>query len=204
LTQTPFFENGYWYATIPSNDQYPHAPWWSHSEDEKIWGYNPTAAIAGFIYTHSLKEANKLFAKEIIQRAINDFLKGQFDEMHELRNFIELYEHIKDIPLFGSLKEFGERLEKAMLANVEKDESKWFTSYCVRPSQYIYEKNMVGYTLLRDYIQKEISMLPDHLDSDGVWPITWEWGQFPEEFAKAKQIWKGILAIRYLKIDKEL
>lgn len=112
LTQTPFFENGFWYATIPSNDQYPHAPWWSFKEESKIWGYNPTAAIAGFMYKNALKEANKLFSKEIIQRAIDDFLKGDFDEMHELRNFIELYEYIKDVPLFQHLDKFKVQLDR--------------------------------------------------------------------------------------------
>lgn len=37
------YKEGYWYAEILSNNDYPHAPWWSYGENViGEWGYNPT------------------------------------------------------------------------------------------------------------------------------------------------------------------
>ncbi len=201
LTQTPYFENGFWFATIPTNENYPHAPWWDFSEEGKIWGYNPTAAIAGFIFSNSLKEANRLFARTIVQQAITDFLKGEFKDMHEIRSFIELYEYTKEDAPFEGFKEFKEKLEKTMLENIERKESLWFTTYCVRPSQFVYKKNMVGYSLLHDFIHREVEIIEDYRKKDDVWPVTWDWSEsYPEDFEQAKQAWKGVMAISNMKL----
>jgi len=40
----------------------------------EVWSYNPTNAIAGFIYKYAGKsEDYRKFARELIQRAIDDF-----------------------------------------------------------------------------------------------------------------------------------
>jgi hypothetical protein len=43
-----------WFQKIPTNNDFPHAPWWGYSEEKATgfnseWEYNPTAVIAGFI-----------------------------------------------------------------------------------------------------------------------------------------------------------
>jgi len=42
------FEGHFWYCTVSSNNDYPHAPWW-HTENDSTChnDYNPTACLAG-------------------------------------------------------------------------------------------------------------------------------------------------------------
>ncbi|MBU0996504.1 MAG: hypothetical protein KKE16_00500 [Firmicutes bacterium] len=200
LVNTSCFENGFWFATIPTNEDYPHAPWWGYSKETRIWGYNPTAAIAGFIYKYAVKKQDVLFAKKIIQKAIDDFLSDRIDEMHEVRSFIEMNESIKGSNDFKGVKEFQTKLLEIMMETIEKDDSKWFSSYCVRPSQYIYKKDMLGYAELKEWVHKEASMFESQRGSGGVWGITWDWNQYPEDFQKAKIAWQGLIAVGTLKI----
>ncbi|MGM9601024.1 MAG: hypothetical protein ACI3W5_05490 [Faecousia sp.] len=48
LETTEDFDGHSWANTIPSNDRYPHAPWWSYTPAEEI-NYNPTASLIGFV-----------------------------------------------------------------------------------------------------------------------------------------------------------
>jgi len=199
LINTSCFEFGYWFSTIPTNEDFPHAPWWGYAKETRIWGYNPTAAIAGFIYKYAVRKQDILFAKKIIQRAIDDFLSDRIDEMHEVRCFIEMYESIKNSTDFKGLSALKSKLIEIIIETVEKDDSRWFTSYCVRPSQYIYKKDMIGYLELKPLIHKEASMYESQRGSGGVWGITWDWNQYPEDFQKSKIAWQGVIAIGSLK-----
>jgi hypothetical protein len=59
------FTGEYWRFSIKTNDNYPHAPWWTY--DDKNWNYNPTAIIVGFILTYANKESN-IYKKAQFQR----------------------------------------------------------------------------------------------------------------------------------------
>ena len=199
------FENGFWFTTIPSNNEYPRASWWNYANDRKIWGYNPTAAIHGFIYHYALLEEEKAFVAPLIKRAIHAFLDETHNEMHELRAFIQLYEYIKEDYIDSTLlQDFKVKLQNLIYSTVEKDSSKWFTSYCARPSQLVQNNKTAGYDIIKNLFIKEKSMLIENRDTDGVWKVTWNWGQFEDAFLKSKIAWKGIIAIGNLKIIKKI
>lgn len=51
------FEGNFWYNTVKSNNDYPHAPWWHTESDSTCHNdYNPTACFAGFIIKFADKE----------------------------------------------------------------------------------------------------------------------------------------------------
>lgn len=200
LVNTSCFDKGFWFTTIPSNDDFPHAPWWSYSEEGRIWGYNPTAAIAGYIFKYAVNESDVLLSRKIIQKAIDHFLSDRIEEMHQVRCFIQMSESIKDAKGFKGQKEFRKKLTQIMFDTIEKNEFQWFQSYCVRPSQYISKKDMIGYPELKDWIHKEASLFESNRGSGGVWTISWDWNQYPEDFQKAKIAWQGIIAINALKL----
>jgi hypothetical protein len=55
------FEGHFWYNTVHSNNDYPHAPWW-HTESNSTShnDYNPTACLAGFIIRFADKNSDIL------------------------------------------------------------------------------------------------------------------------------------------------
>lgn len=50
------FSGYFWYTTVKSNNDYPHAPWWHTESDSTCHNdYNPTACLAGFSIRYAEK-----------------------------------------------------------------------------------------------------------------------------------------------------
>jgi hypothetical protein len=192
----------FFYSTIPSNNEYPHAPWWNYIEDRHIWGYMPTSMLAGFIHKYAINAMEREFAEEIINRAINDFLNNPTKEMHELRCYLDMANFIDKNNTFSKWEEFVEVLINTISSVIEKDESKWFTEYSIRPLHFFDNPNSIGYKEHKDIALKEVDMIMDQRNNEGYWDITWQWDTYPEAFIHAKLKWQSLLAVGYLKILK--
>lgn len=206
LLNTPDQENDFYFTLIPSNNLYPHAPWWTYQEQAKIWGYNPTIAIAGFLYTYG-KSNPQAYDKavRIIQKGMDDFITQDIVEVHELNAFFTMHERIKqDETHFPKLKPFQEKLLCQLDKTIEKDASLWYSSYSPRPLTFYKHKHMFGYLHFKSIIEKECQLVMEKRNDFGVWDITWTWGIYPEAFEKAKQSWMGILCVDYFKIMNQI
>jgi len=195
-------KNSLFYATVPTNNSYPHAPWWHYSDESAIWGYNPTAGIIGFIYKYSLDESTKKNAEEMICRAISDFLKKPSNNMHELRSYLDMVNYVTDIKELRNSEKFLKLLLKQIDYNLEKKPDLWFKTYCVRPLQFFDNPNSYGFEEFKELAQKEAEMILEQRNPEGIWDITWSWDQYPEAFTIAKREWQSYLIIEYLKILK--
>ncbi|MDY0023945.1 MAG: hypothetical protein RBR66_03350 [Candidatus Izemoplasmatales bacterium] len=193
-------KDGLYLSTIPTNNEFPHASWWSYAEESSVWGYNPTIAIAGFIYKYGLDKTQKDYAIKIIQRAINDFNKKPSEEMHELRAFLEMVSYVGDLSDFFESQIFLNNLEIQISNSIEKDSSLWFSTYCVRPLQYFDKPNGFAYKKHQNLAKKEASMILDSLNKKGYWEVTWQWSEYLEDWIISKQAWRSSLIIGYLKI----
>ncbi len=201
LTNTTAFENGFWKSTIPSNNDFPRAPWWTYQEGKDVFGYNPTATLAGFIVRHTKKGISEhVFGLDITNRAIAHFMQMEKADMHEIRCFIDLYLQIKDVIDVAELKK---KIIQMIDQMIERDPKKWFVEYCANPLSFIENKEMPGYDEFKELVTLEASMINDFKNEEGVWDISWTWGQYEEAFSVAKNWWRGILVINYLKIMKE-
>lgn len=59
LGSTPDFTGKYWAAVIQSNNDYPHAPWWTFTDNiEADWGFTLTAKLVGLILRFADKDTN--------------------------------------------------------------------------------------------------------------------------------------------------
>ncbi|TNF08721.1 MAG: hypothetical protein EP317_02550, partial [Bacillota bacterium] len=78
-----------WPNTIPTNNDYPHAPWWTYQIDHS---FNPSISLASYILMHA-KPTDSVYqyAKEVIYDGIL-YLETKKDqiEVHELRCFIDM------------------------------------------------------------------------------------------------------------------
>ena len=193
-------KDGYFLATIPSNNDFPHAPWWSYSEESAVWGYNPTIAVAGFIYKHSINSEQKQFASTIIQRGINDFIKNPSNEMHEIRAFLDMINYLVDLNDFNNHQEFLDLVLKQIEKNIEKNPKLWFNTYCVRPLQFFDKPGSFGFDNYAGLAKLEASMILENMNDLGVWDVTWSWDSYPDTWALAKRNWQSSFIVSYLKI----
>ncbi|MGI6148006.1 MAG: hypothetical protein ACOYEU_01445, partial [Limnochordia bacterium] len=46
-----------------------------------------------------------------------------------------------------------------------------------------------------DLVQENLAFYAEQADENGLWPVTWEWAAYPNEFAAAKRWWQGIIAL---------
>jgi len=184
-------DNGVWKALIPSNDDHPHAPWWQYSHENDTWGYNPGAALSGFLVRCGCG------VDSVIQKTIDTFLAQTDSDMHELPCFLQLYDDLRATgwkqEQLGAVRA---RLAEVLEQNVVRDPTLW-GGYCLRPSMIFNESNREFQAPFRQAISEEQQYLMDTVGPDGAWDINWAWAEYPEAFAVAKEWWKGDQIIKY-------
>ncbi len=197
LLRTPHKENWHYYFRIPSNNDYPHAPWWHYTMDNAIEGYNPSASLLGFLFKHLSKENDQYeLITKALNKAIEYFIENDVEEMHELRCFNELYRYTKNR---RDNKAFRRKLRGQNLRVLARDTTKWFTTYCTRPSQLFIAPDVPGAKEASALIDKEIQLMIKNRNQEGVFDINWSWEQYEEHFRIAKRQWMGIIAFETLK-----
>ncbi|MGE4571237.1 MAG: hypothetical protein AB7E09_00620 [Candidatus Izemoplasmatales bacterium] len=201
LKHTPYKKEGKFYFRIPSNNEYPHAPWWHYEKGNEIEGYNPTASLIGFMFYY-MDESDPYYSKveKDLDQIIRDFMNQNITEMHELKCFNELYEYVCEGLDCTNLRR--KLLEQNMNA-IEKDTSKWLSAYVAKPSQVLVSMHSPGIHELMDLFHQELKMTIANRNSEGVFDIAWEWGQYQEEFEIAKKEWMGIIAVKTLRMLKD-
>ena len=191
-----------WLFSIPTNDDYPHAPWWTYdSEANKYENIGVSAGLACFI----LKFADK--DSQIYQRALTISNK-LIDRLHTPGKYGEMgvsgYLALKDI-LFqlGMIHKFdaeflSSTVNKLVNDSIERDTSKW-EFYGKKPSDFIKSPDSEFYIGNEDILQRELDYIIDSRTKNGVWGITWSWFEnnekFPKEYAISENWWKADVTI---------
>lgn len=195
---------GCWLFSVPSNNDYPRAPWWSYRETDDHPGYNPTAALAGFILLHSVS-GSELHTKglKLAKEAIDYFMSHEGPvEMHELTCFIELYTDLKKLPdlKIVSMEIFKEKLQAESFEAIEQDSQKWASEYCCQPSHLFGSAKSVAYEGNEKITEDELAFMIESLSDEGTWEVTWEWGAYEDAFAVSKRWWQGNIAIQNVRM----
>lgn len=190
-----------WCFTIPSNDDYPHAPWWNYSEEQNQKEYyGVTAELSAFILKYGDKQTDICkramdFATNILSMLASDVPFGDMG----LEGFLQLIDTMKQMSVSGFDYDklntlMGEKIEKA----IEHDISKW-QFYSVRPSNFIRSPESEYYELNKDIMEKELDYIIETKPVDDVWGITWTWfdnmQQYEAYFRVSENWWKGFRAI---------
>jgi hypothetical protein len=197
-------EDGYWMFSIPSNDLYPHAPWWTyHQEANKVESIGLTAELTAFILEYSNQGSNLHkkaldIAKEIITRLIKMDKHGDMG----IGGYIILVDKLRSLNIAGfDYERIQNRLNELVRDSIEYDVSKW-KQYGVRPSNYITTPESKYYIENKDIVEKELDYLIETRPEGGVWDITWTWFEnnekYAKEFAISENWWKSCKAIEKL------
>lgn len=208
-------QNG-WYFNIPSNNDYPHAPWWTYNmESNVVEGIGVTAEIVAFILKYA-NEGSELyknalgFSDVIINRLITSESYGDMG----IGGYCILLDRINQAKLTWRFDcDFlTERLTKLVNNSIVRDTSKW-VHYSVRPSEYINSPESIFYKDNEDIVSVELDYIIETRPQNSVWDITWSWFEnnerYAKEFAISENWWKASKAIekiiflkRFNRIDK--
>lgn len=191
-----------WNFNIPSNDDYPHAPWWTYNEEANaVEGIGVTAEIVSYILKFTDKEA-ELYRKAI---AFTDILLSKlaaadnFGDMG-IGGYCILLNSIRQSELAARYDFHALTVRLCQLVNrsIVRETSKW-PFYGVRPSDYIKSPESPYYKGNEEIVATELDYLIDTRHEAGVWDITWSWFEnnekYAKEFAISENWWKAIKAI---------
>ncbi len=201
-------ENG-WLFSIPTNDDYPHAPWWTYdSEANKYESIGVSSGITCFI----LKFADK--DSQIYRRAITVVNKlidklntsGKYGDMG-IGGYCILKDTLRQLNMADKFDmEFLSNTVKQLVnASIERDASKW-AYYGKTPSDFITSPDSEFYKDNEEIILRELDYIIDVRPNNGVWGITWSWFDnnelYPKEFAISENWWRADIALRKTKLLK--
>jgi len=76
------FDGKLWANEVPSNNDYPHAPWWHFGKPvSNEFDYNPTAALAGFVLRFAACDCEVYqLAQRIANQAMQEYFAGKIDD----------------------------------------------------------------------------------------------------------------------------
>ncbi|MCH5154516.1 MAG: hypothetical protein J1F71_04820 [Clostridiales bacterium] len=199
------FENGLWYNTVRSNNDYPHAVWWECGKGEGTPIVNPTISLAGFALKYAdTNSALHKRAVDIVTAYGNNFIKEPICDMHITPLYMELYEYcasIKGFDLFD-LAAYKSALYSAVKSTVCTDTEKWCTEYVCKPSTFYNSSRMVLDILDRKLCEKKCEQLLNSQLDDGSYNIPWIWHNDYTEYYIAANWWKSSFLLKnmlYLK-----
>lgn len=194
-----------WRFNIPTNDNYPHAPWWNYNEEANhTESIGLSAELASFVLENISKDSN-LYKKvlNIVDNLIKKILSEEkFGEMG-IGGFIILIDTLKrTMPNRYNYSELQTRLNQLVKDSIEYDTSKW-QFHTVRPSRYITSLNSIYYEDNKEIVHIELNYLLESKPEGDVWGIDWTWfenmDKYAREFAISENWWKSYTAIEKMR-----
>jgi len=203
LDKSKDFISNRWFNTVPSNNDYPGAPWWLYEKDQAHnLRYNPSACLAGFILLHADKTSD-VYAKALnIANESIQFVNESdlLDEMHEVFCFVRLKKclELAELTDINGFNTFKEKLKTSIHSLIEFDFTKWAGNYICKPSQFFISPTSAYYELNKEAVLYELKNVKEVRNDEGIWPITWTWEKDPSEFAISNRWWQANLIIKNL------
>lgn len=199
------FAEGKWYNTVAANNGYPHAVWWSCPCEKGMPDDNPTVSLAGFLLRFS-EENSALHEKAcgIVKKAVSGFMEQPTEEMHTVKNFLELLldcEEIEGFSLFH-LEAFREKVQASVDRAVCREPEKWYREYVFKPVDFFEPKHRIFEIAGRELCEMQADGIEKEQCADGSYPVTWQWWTDYKEYEISANWWRADLVVKnmcYLK-----
>lgn len=201
------FDGRTWANAPDSNNGYPHAPWWhSESVSTSHHGYNPTAALSGFILRFADRDsALYSLGCRIAREAVDVYLlEGLLTDMHTAACYLRLWQYVGQAGIAGEidLHQLKAQLDRQVAHSITRDTAQWETGYICKPSQFFTDCGSPFYPGNEAIAAHECDFIIKSQLPDGSFAIPWGWNAFPEEWAVSKNWWKGIVTVNNLRFLK--
>ena len=204
-----FSENG-WEWSIPTNNDYPHAPWWNFRRADSATQFGLSCDIACFVLSVCEKDS-ALYGKTVtvIQNIVDGLRKPiEYDvaggNVHGICNLAQALRKHDMLEKFDAA--FLPETAKKMVANAiglddtkRKEVGRSVLEYAGNPES-------VYYNDYKDAAQQELDLLIQTRPGRSVWGINWTWYEnmekYTDAFAISENWWKGIRAVSNMRVLK--
>ncbi|MBR6571409.1 MAG: hypothetical protein IKK75_13245 [Clostridia bacterium] len=195
------FNGKSWDIVVPSNNDYPHAPWW-HTDSVSTChtDYNGTAQIAGFLIRYAPRGSKGWqLGVRVANEAVASLDPDTLMDSHTCACYLRMADLIEkasaqDAIPFADLKD---KLHQSVHRLIVTDKSKW-GQYVCKPSQFFRTRESEYYAENADIAEYECAFIARTQLSDGSWDIPWRWQDYPDEWAISKNWWKGEVILQNL------
>lgn len=192
--------DGFWVSILPSNNQYPHAPWWTKTDRKTFDVYMPNADICWFILKFAQKDS-PLYdrAVSMVQRMLNLFLSQNEVEPHSLESMMFLLRELqKTDSSCGQLEDAATAHGIQLLRGLIEVNPDTWTAYCITPSFFIHDRLHPLYPEYRELLKLEVQRLMETRDADGCWDINWVWQEYESAYRLSANWWKSSVTMQKL------
>jgi hypothetical protein len=131
------------------------------------------------------------------ERALARFQELDSLDMHETFCYLRLADELKAHERSSVLEKVQEHVPE--LVNVKPEQ---WQHYGMQPVQIAHDPQSPFYEPLKESVEENLDYIIEQQNSDGSWHPNWEWGQYEEDWPKAKEEWKAILTYENLKLLK--
>ncbi len=187
LENSPHCTEDGWLFNIPSNDNWPRAPWWTYDEAvNAVESMGVTAALCGFILGFGDRQSGLYeracgYAERILSGFNHtvEFGESGLGGVGALVLAIQAAGLTQRFDCSAAIAE----MENLVNRSIERDPGKW-GEYTPRPSNFIWSPDCPFYAGNEDIVEQELDYLIDTRNPGGVWDITWSWFQMGEQYSK--------------------
>ena len=177
-----------WPFTLPSVNDWPHAPWWHYDADQppkaSDIALNPGAEIVGYFVRWRAAAPPSTPVEAWLEQTAQEILSGEKVEPHQLLCCIRLAESPGlDAKTLSSITA---RIERGASGAVETDPAKW-DDYCIKPLTAAPRPDSLLAPALSQAIELQIDYELERQSEDGSWAPHWNWyGNYPEDWERVQ------------------
>lgn len=193
VQSTPSF----WNPVPKSLEDYPHAPWWSYSEDI-IFTPNPCAVAASALILYGT-ESQKALGQKAANKCIDYLLTNDDYWDHDTYCLQRLFMSLQKqgSPLIN--EQAVQAMNTRILKTACLDQSKYM-EYVSQPIDLVDSPKSPWYDILKDSIPSNLNYLLDTLNNDEYWNPNFSWGVDTDISRQVTQNWIGYIAVKRVKI----
>lgn len=193
---------------VPEVNEYPHAMWYTYSEniinkpknrEQLIEQYNPTtnAALAGILYKYKELVPEKVL-HSVISIPIEKVYTSYTSLPYDMKSMLYFVQALDDNKLKDSL--YSQLLNKAD-NSMNLDESKWKNDYTTGPCNIITSPTHPFYEKYKILVEQHLDFIIETQQLDGSWAPDWRWGE-TEYWEIVKKKLQGVLTLRNISVLK--
>jgi hypothetical protein len=196
LEHSPSLVDGKWRPTVDTNNDFPHAPWWTHDETKPASFY-PTVELASFII-RCAKPDGVLYvlAESIVQAVVAKTLHDDDVDFHGLSNLVYMVSDLKEAGRSDLLtSEFEERLFVRVSHEIDSVELPYQAErYGSAPKYFVMSKSSPFYAEYEARCRAYADFLEASVDYAGFWEPSRTWGKNPLPDEVRRQ-WRSALIV---------
>ncbi|MEY3991027.1 MAG: hypothetical protein RI985_2108 [Chloroflexota bacterium] len=187
-----------WHPMTAGVNDHPHAPWWHANEHtgqnalDSDWP-NPTVEIIGYL---SAYQGATIDLMTLCDALVTHVVHADKMESHALACYVRAYDWLP-ATVQGVVYP---HLVRLLHATVHPVPAAWAVAYVPTPLDYVHTPASPFFAEMAHLVDIQLTQWCQHVQINGVWTPTWEWGQDVDAWATARAWWTGKMTVERMMI----